>query len=242
MRLPQTFDATKYDPTQGFGQMPVGKHPVVISDSEVKATQNNDGGMVVFELTIIDGPAKGQTGPYRLNLYNKSEKAVEIAHRQMSALCHVTGVYNVEDTAALHNIPFVVDVQLQRDKDAASKGYTEVVRVYDINGNEPGKGNAGAGASQGAPAQQGGGNAWGANGGGQQAGNGAGWGQNGGQPSQGQGQPQNSAPPAQQTTGGSPAWGGGAQQPTQQAGNGGGAAPGWGGAPGGPGAKPAWAK
>jgi len=148
MQLQQPFDATQFDPSQGIPSLPVGKHPVVISASEIKATTAGDSGMLELELSIIDGPAKGQKGAYRLNLYNKSEKAVEIAHRQFSAICHVTGVYRVTDSQQLHNIPFVVEVALQKDPEAAAKGYTEVKRVFDMRGNEPGKQGQAAAAAQ----------------------------------------------------------------------------------------------
>lgn len=160
MQLAKRFDSSQHDPSQSAGQLPVGKHPVIISESEVMAAKDVESGLLELTLQIIDGPSKGQTGPYRLNLYNKSAKAAEIAHKQMSAICHVTGVYVVDDSRQLHNIPFIIEVGLQRDAEAAAKGYTEVKRVYDINGNEPGKQNAGGGqpaTGQGAP----GGGAWG---------------------------------------------------------------------------------
>lgn len=197
MQLMNPFDATKFDPTQGGGGMPVGKHPVVIVESEVKPTKDNTGGLLELTLQIIDGPAKGQKGAYRLNLYNQSQQAVEIAHRQLSTICHAIGVFQVQDSQQLHNIPFIVDVTLQKDPEAAKKGYTEVSRIYDRNGNEPGK------PAQGGPAQPAqGGNTWG-----------------GGQPGQGQ--------PAQQQApqGGNPGWGqpqGGNQQQAPQQPQGGG--------------------
>jgi len=146
------FDARAFDPTQGVGSLPIGKHPVIAESSEVRPTSNNDGGYLQFNLKIIDGPNAGATGAYRLNLYNASQKAVEIAHRQMSALCHVTGVYNVQDSAQLHNIPFMIEVGAQKGEDAVAKGYTEIKRVFDIHGNEPGKQAQGAQAAQ--PQQQ----------------------------------------------------------------------------------------
>lgn len=170
------FNAHNVDPSQGLPSLPIGRHPVIIESSEIKANSKNDGGYLQFGLRITDGPAAGQTGAYRLNLYNNSPDACNIAQRQLSAVCHVTGVYNVEDTAALHNIPFVIEVGYQRGHEPGSnpeaKGYTEVKRVFDINGNEPGK--QGQNNANPAPAnnantgQQNNGNAGG--------GNGAGWG------------------------------------------------------------------
>ncbi len=144
MRLLQGFDATTVDPTQGAGQMPIGKHPVIIAGSEIKATSSGNGGMLVLELAITDGPNKGQTGAYRLNLYNPNQQAAQIAQRQLSAICHVTGVFKVSDSSQLHNIPFFVEVGYQKGEEPGpnnpeAKGYTEVKKVFDMHGNEPGK-------------------------------------------------------------------------------------------------------
>lgn len=144
MQLLQGFDATTVDPTQGAGQMPIGKHPVIIAGSEIKATSSGNGGMLVLDLAITDGPNKGQTGAYRLNLYNPNQQAAQIAQRQLSAICHVTGVFKVSDSSQLHNIPFVVEVGYQKGEEPGpnnpdAKGYTEVKKVFDMHGNEPGK-------------------------------------------------------------------------------------------------------
>lgn len=154
-QLLNPFDATQWNPAQSSGQLPIGNKQVCqIIASEVKANSANDGGFLEFILEILDGPNVGSTGAYRLNLYNQSQKAVEIAHRQMSALCHVVGIFNVSDTSALHNKPFRIDVGYQKGQDPATNpdapGYTEVKKVYDVNGNEPGK----APAPQAAPPVQ----------------------------------------------------------------------------------------
>ena len=135
--LATPFDANQYDPTQSAGGMPIGKHIVQIVGSEIMATKTDEGsGMLVLTLEIIDGPQKGIKGPYRLNLYNANETAKRIAHQQLSAVCHVTGVYNVTNTQQLHGIPFMVDVQPQKN----DPQYTDVKKVFDVNGNEPLKG------------------------------------------------------------------------------------------------------
>ncbi|MBN46249.1 MAG: hypothetical protein CMH23_07225 [Methylophaga sp.] len=243
-QLIQAFNAQQYDPTQGVGGLPIGRHPVVIESSEVKANSKNDGGYLQLNLKIIDGPQQGTTGAYRLNLYHSNQQVVEIAHRQLSAVCHCVGVFNVQDSGQLHNIPFVVEVGPQKN----DPQYTEVKKVFDANGNEPGKtgqGQApaqtqgqgqggGFGGQQQAPAQQQqpaqNGGAWGGQ---QQAPADQGQNQNnGGQPAWGgqgggnQQQPDNSQ--QQPQGGGAPAWGnngGQQQQPAQNqqpANNGGG--------------------
>lgn len=225
-QLIQPFNAQQFDPTQGVGGLPIGRHPVVVESSEVKANKANDGGYLQLNLKVIDGPQQGVTGAYRLNLYHSNQQTVEIAHRQLSAVCHVVGVFNVQDSGQLHGIPFVIEVGPQKN----DPQYTEVKKVFDINGNEPGQagqGNAPAqpqgqqgGAPQGQqqPAQNGG---WGgqqqapANNGGQNDQNG----QQGGAPAWGGNQGGNQQQPADngQNGGGAPAWGNNGGAPANNA-------------------------
>lgn len=220
-QLISPFNPNNYNPEQSAGQLPLGKHPVVIESSEVKANKANDGGYLQFNLKIIDGPNAGITGPYRLNLYHADQTTCEIANRQLSAVCHVVNVFgDLTSTDPLHNIPFIVEVVPQKNKPE----YTQVSKVFDINGNEPGKAPAGQAQTQ-QPTQGGAGQQWG---GGhtpqQQPANNGGWGQppaNNGQqqqqhqqPEQNQQQPQNQwqAPQGGQQ----PAWGNSQQQQQPQ--------------------------
>lgn len=134
-QLIQPFDASKVDPSQGSSALPIGKHPVIVESSEVKPNKNNDGGYLQLNIRITDGPQAGAVGAYRLNLYHSNPQTVEIAHKQLSAICYVTGVFLLQDSAQLHNIPFIIEVGPQKN-DAQ---YTEVKKVFDIQGNEPGK-------------------------------------------------------------------------------------------------------
>lgn len=237
VQLLNSFNPMEYDPTQGGAAWPLGKHPVIIESAEVKATKDNQSGYLQLNLKVIDGPNAGHVGPYRLNLYNQSQEAAQIAHRQLSAICHVTQTFQLGPDGTqlqyLFNKPFVIEVGMQKGQEAQEKGYTEIKRVYDMAGNEPGKAGQAQQAPQGfqqqqpqqqQPAQQqpqggqnGGAQAWGGQGQGgqqqapaqgQQAG---GWGQqNGGQPAQ---QPAQQAPQqqgggwAQGQGGGAPAGG-----------------------------------
>lgn len=200
-QLLQAFNALQFDPTQGSGNLPIGRHPVIVESSEVKANKANDGGYLQLNLKIIDGPQQDTTGAYRLNLYHSNPQTAKIANERLSSVCHVIGVFNVQDSAQMHNIPFIIEVGFQKGHEPGSnpeaKGYTEVKKVFDINGKEPGKADQGAPAAQ--PQQQ---------------------------PAQGGfGQQQPAQQPAAQPQGnGAPAWGGQPAQPAAPAGN----APAWG--------------
>ena len=165
----------------GGGGLPVGKHPVIIYNSKLEATNSGTGGKMVLQLEVIDGPAKGSKGDENLTLQHSNPTVVRISSEQLTAICHVVGLPNgFQDTSELHNKPFVVEVAPQKDKPE----YTEVIAVFDMNGNEPGQ--QGAGGQGGASGSFGGNNGGGSFGGGNQGG-GFGGG-NGGQQGGGQGQ------------------------------------------------------
>jgi len=121
------FDATNFNPQYGGGGMlPVGKHPVMIVETELKPTQAGTGGYLALTMEAIDGPSKGVRHTDRLNLHNQNAQTVEIAHKQLSAYCYVTGVFKFRNTDELCKRPFVVDIQPQKK----SPEMTEVVGVY----------------------------------------------------------------------------------------------------------------
>jgi hypothetical protein len=133
MQMQQMFDARNVEPSVGFIAVPTADYTVRAVKSEPTPTNDGTGGMLVFELEILDGPYAGQKIMYRLNLWNtKSQQAVSIAWGQLSALCHVTGVFQLQQTEQLHGIPFKVHV-------VNDGTYANVKYVMDLNGNQPGK-------------------------------------------------------------------------------------------------------
>lgn len=164
----------------GGGGLPVGKHPVVIYNTKLEATNSGTGGKMVLQLEVIDGPAKGAKGDENLTLQHSNPTVVRISSEQLTAICHVVGLPNgFQNTEELHGKPFVVKVAPQKDKPE----YTEVIGVFDMQGNEPGQqgGNGGASGSFGGGNQQGGGFGAGNAGGGGFGGNAGGGQQGGGQ-------------------------------------------------------------
>jgi hypothetical protein len=140
------FDATQYAPDQGMPAHPVGsKFPAYVSDTSIVPTKDNTGGMFVIEYTTQAGKIN-----HRFNLWNQNQQAVDIAHKQLSAVSHATGVFKLDMNnagAALRNAQLMIDVGKQKDTE-----YTEVKRVYDRYGNEPGK--TGGGTPQPQPQAQ----------------------------------------------------------------------------------------
>lgn len=205
-----TFDANQFEPRQFGSAHPIGnKFDFEITNTEVKSTKDGDGGMFVVTFTTPAGQID-----FRYNLFNKSAKAVEIAHGQFSALCRAVGRYQIDfnnEGAVLRGARGKLDVGYQKGEEPTAEkpegGYVEVKRVYDSAGNEPGKAPAQPQTQQASQqpqsqpmTQQPGG----------------GWGQQPQNPNPSQQQPQGQQPanqngqawqPGQAAAGGAPPWG-----------------------------------
>lgn len=141
MGMQGSFDASQFKPLNGFDKHPVGKFPFTIGNTEIKGTKDGSGGMLAVEFI---SPAGRIINNYQL--WNNNPKTVEIAHGQLSALCHATGVFRLDwanDAAALRNARGMFEVGFQRGEEPTAEkpegGYVEVKKVFDANGNEPGR-------------------------------------------------------------------------------------------------------
>lgn len=134
------FNARQFQPATADGgnpPLPVGEWPMQITNSEIKQANNSNGGYLQLDVVIIDSEHKGHAGKWILNLYHENPQTVQIANRQLSALCHAIGVYDITDTAQLHGKPFIGVV-----KPNPSEKYpngTQIGGVKDIQGRDPGK-------------------------------------------------------------------------------------------------------
>ena len=141
MPMQGSFNAQQFKPSQIAGSHPVGKFDFQISNTTIEPTKDQSGGMFIVEFTTPSGSIVN-----RYNIWNSSPKAVEIAHGQLSALCHAVGVFQLDwqnDGAALRGARGKVDIGYQKGEepstDKPAGGYVEVKHIYDVNGNEPGK-------------------------------------------------------------------------------------------------------
>lgn len=109
--LGQQFDPNAVEPQQDFEPIPAGEYPAIITDSDMKPTKSGNGQYLELTHQITDGPLKGRLVWARLNLDNPNAKAVEIAQRSLSSICHACGVTKqINDSQQLHNIPHVIRV------------------------------------------------------------------------------------------------------------------------------------
>ncbi len=130
-----TFDATNIPPEQGIGKHPVGKKfPAVVKSTSIESTKDEKGGY--FQVTF-ETPSGTIMNNY--NLWNANEQTVSIANKQLSALCHATGIFKLDwsnEGAAMRGGQCMIDV----DPDPKEpEKYVRITKIYDKHGNEPGK-------------------------------------------------------------------------------------------------------
>ena len=136
------FNANQFEPKQSGGGHPVGtRFPFTITGTEIKENAAKDGGYFSVEFTSPVGSIK-----HNYNIWNKSAKAVEISHGQLSALCRAVNIYQIDwsnEGMALRGGKGLMDVGFQKGEEPTAEkpegGYVELKKVYDIAGNEPGK-------------------------------------------------------------------------------------------------------
>lgn len=114
--LGEGFDASGVKPTSSFEPIPPGSYPVIVEASEMKPFKNSPGERLELKLQVIDGEHKGRKLFDSLNLEHSNKTTVEIAQRQLSALCHATGVMKPVDSSELHDIPVMAEVKIQPAK------------------------------------------------------------------------------------------------------------------------------
>lgn len=138
----QGFNAAEVEPQSTFDPIPAGEYIAMIVDSEMKPTKNGLGEYLQLVFEVCDGEHSGRKIFARLNLNNQNQTAVEIAQRELSAICHAVGVLTPNDSSDLHDKPMSIKVKIRQ-----SPGYDP---QNEISGYSALKGgfSGGAGASK----------------------------------------------------------------------------------------------
>lgn len=129
------FDATQVAPNS-FDVLPAGEYEAIIVASEVKATSTG-GKMLKLELQILNGEFQNRKVWDNINLWNASDKAVQIARGTLSAICRAVGVMTPKDSAELHNKPLRIKVAVRK-----SEEYGEQNQIKAYTPRHNGKDNA----------------------------------------------------------------------------------------------------
>ena len=134
--LPSVFVPEEAEDMQ-FTVLKSGWYPAELVKSTLKDTRNKDGKYLEFQFKIIedanDEKSEGRFVFANLNIVNKNETAVKIAHSDLKAICEAVGFEgDLEDTVDLHNIPLVINVKLKPETpDWPAKNEIKGYKAYD---------------------------------------------------------------------------------------------------------------
>jgi hypothetical protein len=112
---------------QNFEAVPPGKRLAIVLDGGMEDTEKKKNGTGIgeflkLEFQIVEGPNTGAHLWERFNLVNENTTAVDIAFRELGALCRALGLPTIPaDTAELVNKPVVLDVGIEHRKDPVTK-------------------------------------------------------------------------------------------------------------------------
>jgi len=116
-KLPSQFDSSQHADMMDFSLIKdPGPFEMAIQNSEMRQTSSKDGEYLWLEIEIMDGPYKGRKLWRNLNLINKSEKAVEIAQRELASICRACKIGEIDDSEDLHNIIFSGTLGIKKSK------------------------------------------------------------------------------------------------------------------------------
>jgi hypothetical protein len=131
------FNAKEVEPSAPITILPPGRYPVAITKTEMKATKAGTGEYLSIELTISSGTGANRKLWANLNLDNPNQQTVEIARRELSAICHAVGVLQVNDSDELLGREMMVDVGVGKRKDTGEDQNT--IKAYSALGSAPAK-------------------------------------------------------------------------------------------------------
>ena len=107
------FNAEEVEPSSSFDPIPAGWYQAIISNSEMKATRDGYGEYLSLTLQVIEGQYANRLVFARLNLKNANDKAVDIARKDLAAICRAVGVMSPRSSEELHDKPLMIKVKVR---------------------------------------------------------------------------------------------------------------------------------
>lgn len=117
-------------PESSFDPLPPGIYTVMIGSEEQKVNSKNAGSYLMFVLDVLTEGYSGKKLWVYLNLWHDSEAARGPAQRELAALCLAVGVPTPEQSSELLNKPFLVSVEIEKDKQG--KDRNKIAGYYPV--------------------------------------------------------------------------------------------------------------
>ena len=126
------FDASQVAPQMAYEPLPNGWYTAMITASEMKPTNDGQGQYLKLEFTVCEGAHQNRKVYTNLNLVNHNPMAVEIAYRQLSAICHSVGHLRIQnDTNEIHGKPMAIRVKVEQQEGRDAQNAITGFKAYD---------------------------------------------------------------------------------------------------------------
>lgn len=115
MALSQGFDARKVEPSNNE-PIPADTYLMAISEAQVNQNSKKNGHIMSLTFDVLEGDHTGRKVFHNLNIDNPNATAQEIAERDLSAICHATGQFQIADMknpVELKDLPLMVRVGIE---------------------------------------------------------------------------------------------------------------------------------
>lgn len=148
------FDARQHTPLDN-DPLPEGWYNFIIDESNAVPTKDGNPNhlRLVLRFSVMDGPHQGRKVFNGLNIRHTNVQTMEIANRELSAICAAVNLPYVQDTQQLHNIPLKGRVKIRKDPNGQYDDQAEIKSYKPISFVPPtaGFGTAQPAATQAAP-------------------------------------------------------------------------------------------
>ena len=108
-----TVDLSNVEASESFSILPPGDYYAQIIQSEMRVSKAGTGKYLWLEYEILDGEFVGRKFWNNLNLLNPNSQTVEIAQRDLKAICAAIGVELSTSSDPLHFLPMLVKVKVK---------------------------------------------------------------------------------------------------------------------------------
>jgi len=130
------FDASTVAPQEAFEPLPASWYTAMITEADLVDTKDGLGKMIKLTYEILGGDYNKRKTFNNLNVYNKNPQAVDIAYRELSAICHAIHTIQMEQLEDLLAKPFLVKVGLRPARRDLQTG-KDYEAQNEIKGHKP---------------------------------------------------------------------------------------------------------
>ena len=107
---------------EDYQELPEGDYPCIITESELKETQAQDGSFLKLTFQVFEGEFKGRLMWENLNLYNKNDTTVKIAEQTLKSICQAISFNGLlRNSVQLRDTPLKVTLYRSKKGDQRKK-------------------------------------------------------------------------------------------------------------------------